>query len=99
MKRTAYLSNNRGYTCFQIGNQVFRFTASPYLERYTCVKEYDGGYLVVDAKYSTMEQPEEDYIDMEYIINELGLNKDILKGIKEVIIKNDKQCKKVSKRG
>ena len=87
MNKIAYLSNKDGYTFFQIGNERFRFVTSPYLENYTKIKEYDNGYIVVDSKLSTLDQPQEDYIDMEYILESLGLDTSILKQITEVIIK------------
>ena len=48
----AYLSNNGEYTTFTFGNRTLTFLTSKSLERYTSVKEWDNGYLVVMAKYS-----------------------------------------------
>lgn len=48
-KGTATLSNSRGFTWFQYGDDVIRF-ATPYsLIKYVKVKKWDDGYLVVDA--------------------------------------------------
>ena len=51
MNGIATLSNEKNYTVFQFGNHVIRFAAPYSLERYTAVKEWDKGYLVVMAKY------------------------------------------------
>ena len=47
MSGVATLSNEKNYTVFQFGNHVIRFIAPYSLERYTAVKEWDNGYLVV----------------------------------------------------
>lgn len=47
----AWLSNETGYTVFRFDDKVIRFRAPYSLERYTAVKEWDHGYLVVMAKY------------------------------------------------
>ena len=48
----AILSNDKNYTVFRFGNKVIRFKVPNSLEKYTAVKEWDNGYLVVMAKYS-----------------------------------------------
>ena len=50
----AWLSNETGYTVFRFDDKVIRFRAPYSLERYTAVKEWDHGYLVVMASISTM---------------------------------------------
>ena len=50
MSGVATLSNEKNYTVFQFGNHVIRFAAPYSLERYTAVKEWDNGYLVVNGK-------------------------------------------------
>lgn len=84
--KKAYIYNKDGYTHFKVNNHVIKFYTSPYLEKYIKIKEYDNGYMVVDEKLSTMDKPIEDYIDLEYVFDELGINKDLLKEINEVII-------------
>lgn len=89
--KTAYLYNKDRYTFFRIADQIVKFETSPYLSRYTKVKEYDKGYIVVDAEYFLPDNvnnkyTEEDYIDMEYIMNSLGMSTDSLSEVKEVVI-------------
>ena len=65
MNGIATLSNEKNYTVFQFGNHVIRFAAPYSLERYTAVKEWDKGYLVVMAKYKYNNKPEEEYMTIE----------------------------------
>lgn len=67
----AILSSNGNFTIFRFGKHTIRFRTSPRLERYTSVKEWDKGYLVVTAKYKTLPQDEEEYIDLVPILNNL----------------------------
>ncbi len=67
----AMLSNRDGFTVFQYGGHTIRFRAPYSLERYTEVKEWDNGYLVVMAKYSHNAEPEEEYIDLIPILENL----------------------------
>lgn len=67
----AILSNDANYTIFKLGNNTIRFRAPYSLERYTEVKEWDKGYLVVKAKYSHNETEEEEYIDLVPILEAL----------------------------
>ena len=90
MSGVATLSNEKNYTVFRFGNHVIRFVAPYSLERYTAVKEWDNGYLVVMAKYKHNEKPEEEYIDLVPILEKLYIIPEIfLKPIKEVRIQND----------
>lgn len=87
----AYLYNKDGYTFFKIGKEIIRFLTSPYLYRYKQVKEYDNGYIVVDAEYidpanSNIKYTEEEYVDINYIMTDLGLDTKILSLISEVRI-------------
>lgn len=87
----AYLYNKGEYTFFKIGREIIKFATSPYLASYKRVKEYDNGYIVVDAEYvmpdnKNKKSIEEDYIDMLYTMNDLGLNDKILGVVKEVKI-------------
>ena len=70
----AYLSNNGEYTTFTFGGRTLTFLTSKSLERYTSVKEWDNGYLVVMAKYATRPTEEEEYIDLVPILENLYMN-------------------------
>ena len=70
----AYLSNNGEYTTFTFGGRTLTNLTSKSLERYTSVKEWDNGYLVVMAKYSTRPTEEEEYIDLIPILENLYMN-------------------------
>lgn len=67
----AVLNNRDGFTVFQYGKHTIRFRAPYSLERYTEIKEWDNGYLVVMAKYAHNPAPEEDYIDLVPILKNL----------------------------
>lgn len=84
-KETAYLSNDNRFTIFKTEDSVIRFVAPYSLERYTQIKEWDNGYLVVMAKYSHNETEEEEYIDMLPILRNLYIDPtSFLKPIKKV---------------
>ena len=85
----AVISNRDNFTIFRYGNSIIRFKAPYSLEKYTAVKEWDNGYLVVMAKYSHREKDEEEYIDLVPILENLYISPDtFLKPIKEVRIEN-----------
>ena len=67
----AILSNEKKFTVFQYDRYVIRFKAPYSLERYTKVKEWDHGYLVVMAKYVHNDKEEEEYIDLVPILENL----------------------------
>lgn len=55
------------------------------MERFTAVKEWDNGYLVVMAKYQHNKEPEEEYIDLIPILRDLYIDAaHFLEPIKEV---------------
>ena len=84
---TATLSCDNGFTCFSYGGHLIRFRTSPYLERYTGVKEWDNGYLVTTAKYSTLPTEEEEYIDLIPVLENLYFDpQEFLKPIRKVRI-------------
>ena len=84
----AVLSSGGGFTCFSYGGYNIRFKAPYSLERYLWVKEWDNGYLVVMAKYTHSEKPEEEYIDLTPILEGLYIDKtEFLKPIKKVSVK------------
>lgn len=86
----ALLSNQAGYTVFQFGGRTIRFRAPYSLERYTKVKTWDAGYLVVDAKYRHNAGDEEEYIDLTPVLQDLYIDAAaFLAPIKGVRIKND----------
>ena len=90
MPEEATLSNEKNYTVFQFNGHIIRFTAPYSLEYYTEVKEWDKGYLVVIAKYKQNKEPEEEYIDLVPILQNLYFDTDkFLKPIKGVKIAND----------
>lgn len=70
----AYLSNDYNYTIFKYADYVIRFQAPYSLEKYTEVKEWDKGYLVVMAKYEHNDEPEEEYIDLVPILEKLYID-------------------------
>lgn len=67
----ATLSSNGDFTIFTFGTHTIRFRTSPRLVKYTSVKEWDRGYLVVDALYSNIPHVQEEYIDLVPILNNL----------------------------
>ena len=81
----ALLSNRDGFTVFQFGKHTIRFRAPDSLERYTEIKEWDNGYLVVMAKYTQNDAPEEEYIDLVPVLRNLFFDAAaFLQPIKEV---------------
>ena len=48
----AFLSNKDSFTIFRYKDKIIRFKAPYSLEKYTAVKEWDNGYIVVMAKYT-----------------------------------------------
>lgn len=82
----AVLSNHGDMTSFKYGNCNIRFRSPIILKRYTEVKEWDNGYLVVMADYDGMGLTEE-YIDLIPILQNLYIDpKKFLKNIKTVKI-------------
>lgn len=85
----ATLSNEQNFTVFRYGKHTIRFKAPYSLEKYTLIKEWDHGYLVVMAKYSHSEQAEEEYIDLIPILKNLYFDVEaFLEPIKEVRIES-----------
>ena len=83
----ATLSSNGDFTIFTFGTHTIRFRTSPRLVKYTSVKEWDKGYLVVDALYCNIPHVEEEYIDLVPILNNLYFDAEReLAPIKEVSI-------------
>ncbi len=85
----ATLSSRQQYTLFSYDGMTIRFRTSYRLERYTKVSEWDGGYLVVMAKYQGMPELEE-YIDLVPVLRDLYIDPDsFLKPIQGVRISYD----------
>ena len=81
----ALLSSENGFTAFSYGGYNIRFRAPYSLERYIDVLKWDDGYLVVLAKYSHNDEPEEEYIDHKPILAGLYIDSvAFLKPIKTV---------------
>ena len=74
-----------GCTVFAGVGYVIRFRAPDSLRRYVRVKEWDRGYLVVDAEYAHSPVPIEEYIDLVPILEDLCIDPDrYLPRIREV---------------
>lgn len=84
---TATLGCNAGYTVFSGGGATIRFRAPCSLRRYIRVKEWDRGYLVVDAEYAHSPEPVEEYIDLVPILEDLYIvPADYLPRVREVVV-------------
>ena len=70
----ALLSNDGKYTIFKFGGRTIRFRAPYSLERYTKVKKWENGYIVVMAKYAHSEKDEEEYIDLVPVLENLYIS-------------------------
>lgn len=73
---TAYLSNKKDYISFTYKNRTIRFKGPYSLIKIDKIKEWDRGYLVVDAKYNYTDNLVEDYIDLVPILEKLYINAD-----------------------
>ena len=90
MENIALLNNRDGFTVFQFGKHTIRFRAPYSLERYTEIREWDNGYLVVMAKYAHSPEPEEEYIDLVPLLENLFFDATaFLAPIREVRICNE----------
>jgi len=86
---TALLSSRADMTSFSYGGETIRFRTSPRLERYTAVKLWDKGYIVVTARYSGVGDTEE-YIDLVPVLRNLCIDADeFLRPIENVRISYD----------
>lgn len=85
----ARLGTENGFTVFTYGTERIRFRAPYSLERYTDVKTWDNGYLVVNAKYRHSTEPEEEYIDLEPVLEDLYIDAErFLTPIRKVEVTN-----------
>ena len=84
---TAYLSSQGDYISFSHQGRV-RFKGPYSLKRIERVKEWDHGYLVVDAQYADNKEPTEDYIDLIPILERLYIDdSEFLKPIRKVEVR------------
>ena len=82
---TAYLYNDDRYTIFVYKDRVIRFVTSSSLDKYTNIKKWYNGYIIVDAKYTHNKDVEEEYIDLQHLLDNLYFDtKEFLKPIKKV---------------
>ena len=87
--KQAILSSKGDMTSFKFGNYNIRFRTPSLLQRYTEVKEWDNGYIVVTADYEGIGLTEE-YIDLLPILENLYIDpQTFLKPIKSVKIEYD----------
>ena len=85
-EKYAVLSSQGKYSSFSYGDFVIRFRTSEALIKYTQIKKWDNGYLIVTADYKNLGLTEE-YIDISSILKELSIDEEkILTPIKEVKI-------------
>lgn len=90
MTNEAILSSEKDYTIFRFNNHVIRFKSPYSLEKYTEIKEWDAGYIVVMAKYLHNSEEEEEYIDLVPILRKLYYDvESFLRPIKKVRISYD----------
>ncbi len=90
MSNEAILSSEKEYTVFKYDRYTIRFRAPYSLEKYTQVKEWNHGYLVVMAKYHHNPNDEEEYIDLIPILEDLYMDvQEFLAPIQKVRIQYD----------
>ena len=89
MDKSAVLSSNGEYTSFSFRDRKITFYTGKNLVKYTKIKEWDHGYLVVSCLTKAQSDQEvEDYIDLIPILENLYIYADsFLEPIKEVEIK------------
>lgn len=88
MQNCAYLSCSGKYSEFEFNEYSIRFRTSSHLRKYTEIKTWDNGYLVVTADYDTTGELEE-YIDLIPMLNDLFIDPEhFLPHIREVRLKD-----------
>ena len=78
------LTSKDKFSIFKIGDLQIKFKTSPFLQKYTSILKQNKGYIECMAKYSTLDTPIEEYIDLRYIAKRLRLQEDIFDNIQEV---------------
>ena len=73
-ENTAYLSNAGEVISFMFRNRNIRFRGPYSLQKFEEIAEWNQGYLVVMARYQHTEEPIEEYIDLEPILEKLYIN-------------------------
>jgi hypothetical protein len=75
---------------FSFADKTIKFACPHSLEYYDSVKEWDNGYIVVMAKYAHNAGLEEEYIDLQPVLEDLYMDADaFLQPINKVEINND----------
>ena len=74
-----YAEQASGATFVRYGDTCIRFKGPYSLKRFLEVKTYEDGYMVVTCEIDTLDGPQEDYIDMEYIAERLYMDASFLK--------------------
>ncbi|MGN0355168.1 MAG: hypothetical protein ACI4EI_08855 [Muricoprocola sp.] len=88
-ENVAYITNKKDYISFSYNNKIIRFKGPYSLIRIEKVKEWDNGYIVVDARYSYSEKLIEDYIDLIPILKRLYIDEaGFLNKIEKVEVRN-----------
>ena len=82
----AILTNNDKFSIFKIGDLQIKFKTSPFLQKYISILKWNKGYIECMAKYSNLDTPIEEYIDLRYIAQRVRLPQDIFDNIQEVRI-------------
>lgn len=82
----AILTNNDKFSIFKIDDLQIKFKTSPFLQKYISILKWNKGYIECMAKYSNLDTPIEEYIDLRYIAKRLRLPQDIFDNIQEVRI-------------
>jgi len=90
MGKTAFLSSNGRYTIIEFRDKRIIFLSPKGLERYVKINEFkpEIGYIAVMTKYSDMDTPEEEYIDLLSTLDELYIDRDeFLKPIEKLEVR------------
>lgn len=86
-RTTAVLSSSGPMTSFAIGDLTIRFKTPLSLVRYETIVGWNNGCIVCMARYSNMDDPEEEYIDLVPILQNLYLDpQEVLDNVDEVTI-------------
>ena len=88
MNDTAYLSSEDNYIIFTFNDTRLKFIAPYSLQKYEKVITWDNGYIEVMTKYSHNKELEEEYIDLQPVLENLCMNpQEFLQPIKKVEVK------------
>jgi hypothetical protein len=88
-EHVARLWNEGRYTVFAFGPHTLKFMGPKCLVRYTEIKHWDAGYLVVTADYEDWG-PTEEYIDLVPVLRDLRFEpREFLEPIREVVLGYD----------